>query len=438
MSNSVVIWKEPSSALVPKDAADAMTIAAVAKNLSARDQKQIVNAFQSESFEMMAGFILNKALSQLKRALSLLGMAFVGEMLGRADLDDDSVPTVSISNFEAITLAKELGLINSTDAKRLSQHLELLAHFDSLDPSDSALEEMSREEALSFFRTCVNAVLGREGEIAPVEFVKFRSDLESRTFKEFDQEIISLQASPYFFKRTTLGILLSGTKSRSGAQFEHVLGNIVVLVPALWPSLREAERWSVGQSYAEAVNAALSPVVVALRKALTAVQGFDYVPESLRSHTFAVAAANVINVHTAMNNFYNEPSAVSALTKLGSTIPWPAFPITLSAVLAVRLGNGYGVSHGAQGEVSIFLKRLTDNQWEYYLNECLPGDELILQKLSWNSLSRTRWSELAREFDFYSKNTKTPSVSKLVKASANPEGGGLRGAAQGLLDKRSS
>ena len=116
MSNQVVIWKEPTGTLVPKTANDAGSIAQVARSLSPRDQKQIVTAFQSESYEMMAGFVLNKALSQLKRSLSSLGMSFIGEMLGRADLNEDSVPTVSISNFEAVTLARELGLINSTDA----------------------------------------------------------------------------------------------------------------------------------------------------------------------------------------------------------------------------------------------------------------------------------------------------------------------------------
>jgi hypothetical protein len=98
MNNSVVVWKEPVGTVVPKGANTALEIAKVAQNLSTRDQKQIVTAFQSESYEMMAGFILNKALSQKKRALSSLGMAFVGEMLGRADLNEDSVPTVGISD----------------------------------------------------------------------------------------------------------------------------------------------------------------------------------------------------------------------------------------------------------------------------------------------------------------------------------------------------
>ncbi|MBK6864392.1 MAG: hypothetical protein IPG91_12920 [Ideonella sp.] len=205
MTNAIVPWNEPTGSVVPKAASTAVDIAQVAVNLSTRDQRQIVSAFTSDSFEMMAGFVLNKALSQLKRTLASLGMAFVGEMLGRSDLNEDSVPTVSISDFEAITLARELGLINSTDAKRLTQHLELLAHFDGLSPNGTDTEEMTREEALSFLRTCVNSILSRPGNIAPLEFLTFRAALEGRTFKETTTKFTCSKARRISLRRRRLG-----------------------------------------------------------------------------------------------------------------------------------------------------------------------------------------------------------------------------------------
>jgi hypothetical protein len=432
--NTMIIWKEPQGTVVPKSADSALAIAGVAKNLSSRDQKQIISAFQSESFEMMAGFVLNKSLSQLKRALASMGMTFVGEMLGRADINEDSVPTVSISDYEAITLARELGVINSTDAKRLTQHLELLAHFDSLNTDDAETEEMAREEALSFLRTCVNAVLGREGNVAPAEFIAFRSELESRTFKESDPELITLQVAPYFFKKTTLSILIAAAKTKTGAQFEHSLGNIVVIIPSLWKSLRDSEKYSLGQAYAEAVSAGTSAVVLALKKALSAVQGFDFVPESLRSQSFAAAASNVIGVHTSMNNFYNEPAAIQALSRLGSTIPWPAFPICMSAILAVKLGNSYGISNAAVPIADQLLGRLTKNQWDYYLNECFPGDELILQKLCWYEKPRVKWLAMVKDFSLPTNADKSAQVTKLLVASQKEDGNATAIAAKALLE----
>ncbi|MCC0805710.1 hypothetical protein FPV16_05635 [Methylobacterium sp. W2] len=435
MPNALTVWTEPTGAIVPRSAIAPNAIVAVAKGLTTRDQRQVVAAFEAESYEMVAGFVLNKALSQLKKQLSSLGMEFVGEMLGRQDLDADSIPTVSISNFEAVRLAQELGILNSTDAKRLSQHTELLAHFDNLDANSAEYEEMSREEAVGFLRTCVNSVLGHGDNFAPTEFVTFRSALENRTFKSTDSDIAALHAAPYFFKRTTLSILLSAMKSRSGAQFEHTLGNIVVIVPVLWPQLRDAEKWSVGQAYAEAVNAGASAAILALKRALMAVQGFDYVPETLRSQTFSAAASAIINVHSAGNNFYNEPSAVSALVKLGSTIPWPAFPICMSSVFAVYLGNMYGHTWGAQRDVESLLKRLTNNQWEYYLNECLPNDQLILQKLTWYDKPRDRWIELCDSFPLTQLALKSKDSLDIVEAAAAKKVTRLKNVAERMLKK---
>jgi hypothetical protein len=426
MANALTIWTEPTGTVVPKDESRPKEIVSVAQALTTRDQRQIVSAFEAESYEMLAGFVLNKALAQLKRQLATLGMEFVGEMLGRQDLDEDSIATVSISNFEAIKLARELGFITKTDAKRLGQQVELLAHFDNLEVEDAELEEMTKEEAVSFLRTCVNSVLGRADNVAPQEFVQFRSALESKTYKSTDNEIATLAAAPYFFKRTTLSVLLSNIKTKVGVKFEHTLGNIVVIVPLMWKDLKDQEKWSVGQSYAEAVNSGQSAAINALKKTLMAVQGFDYVPESLRSQTFSAAASAVINAHTGMNNFYNERPAVQALAKLGSTIPWPAFPVCMSAILAVYLGNAYGVANDAQFENLTLLKRVSDNQWRYYFSECLPRDDLILQKLAWHERPIRRWITLVGEFGLAEIGSKSRRVVNLLKAAQDGDDGKIK------------
>lgn len=188
------------------------------------------------------------------------------------------------------------------------------------------------------------------------------------------------------------------------------------------------------QLNAEAVNAGNSPAVLALKKALSSVQGFDFVPESLRSQSFTAAAANVISVHTAMNNFYNEPAAIQALSRLGSTIPWPAFPICMSAVMAVKLGNRYGVSNAAIPTANDLLHRLTRNQWDYYLNECLPGDELVLQKLSWYDGPRRNWLGLLNEFRLPDTAEKSSQVTRLLKASQKGDDSATAAAAKVLLE----
>lgn len=416
MTKALTHWTEPKANL-PTDVRAPSDIVTYAVQLSPKDQRQIVSAFNTESYEMAASFVLKRTLSTLKRQLSSLGMQFIGEMLGRADIDESSSPSASISDLEAISLARELGILASVDAKRLSQHVELLAYFDEA-AFDDADDELDEDEAKVTLRTCVQSVLGKARLDAPVEFQRFRQSLEDRALKASDENLLTLMASPYFFKKITINILLSGTRLKNGAKFEHVLGNVVVVVPALWESLKDPERWSVGQAYAEAVNGANNPAAIALRKALSEVRGFDYVPETLRSQAFSAAAAQVLEAHNAYNNFYNEPPVMKSLAKLGSTIPWPAFPIAMSATLAVKLGNRYGISVSAQTHADAILDRLTANQWEYYLNNCLESDDLILQKLAWSEEPQTRWAEVVEKYALGEREVRA-SVGALVKHASN-------------------
>ena len=88
----------------------------------------------------------------------------------------------------------------------------------------------------------------------------------------------------------------------------------------------------------------------------------------------------------------------------------------MSAILAVYLGNPYGVARDAQFENSALLKRITDNQWRYYFNECLPRDDLILQKLAWSDAPVARWISLVAEYDLAAIGSKHRRVENLLKA----------------------
>jgi len=120
----------------------------------------------------------------------------------------------------------------------------------------------------------------------------------------------NLAASPYFFKRTTLSVLLALVKGAKGAQLDNALGNINIILPMIWGQLRKPEKWQTGQTYAEIYNAGKEQAVAGLKKALIKVRGFDFVPENLRSTIFLQAAQKVIEAHDDFNNFHNEPAPI--------------------------------------------------------------------------------------------------------------------------------
>jgi hypothetical protein len=395
-SVEIALWDEvPTTALVPTDASDPAQIAGFARQLTAREKQQVIAAYTGGSYEMATTFVWGRAMAALKRELSSLGVTFLGELLGRTDVgDDDDVQDV-LTEKEAIRLAEELGIVSRTDAIRLRHSQELVAHFSQRDPSDDD-QPMEVLEAVNVLLSCVRTVLAKPSIQVAQKFAEFRRSLETETFLPGDSRCDTLLASPYFFRRLAVAVLLSGTRSYSGAKLEHCLANLNILLPQLWPTTREPERWQVGTTYAQVYADGLQVQTAGLKEALMKVRGFDYVPENLRSQTFIRAAEAIIRAHEGMNNFYNEEAPTTALERLGTVIPAPAVGACMTALLCVRLGNSYGVSWSAQPIADRLLRKQAPDRWAYYLDKVLPGETRILEKLTDARPSR-EWFSLAKQ-----------------------------------------
>lgn len=419
MSNDLTVWTPRQGVPVPVNATSAGEIAQFARQLTPREIKKIVHAFDTGNYEMGAFFLWSKTMAGLKNQLASLGMDFVAEMLDRPDIADLDSGAQALTDYDAVRLAEDLGLYSATQAMRLRRVLEMIAHFSEpiSDEEDEGDRQMMHEEALQCLRTCIQSVLGHERLEAPLKFAEFRRTLEEQNLSEGDPHIQSLRASPYFFKRTTLRTLLALTKTAQGAQLENSLANTNVIIPLLWPDLLKADRWSIGRAYSEVYNEGRSTAAAGLRSALLKVKGFDYVPEDLRSRTFISAAIHLKNVHFAKDNFYNEPRAIKTLQTLGSVIPIPALAQCVTAVLCVRLGNYYGRSWDAQDTARSILRALGQTRWKFYLDECLPADEVVLGKLRTTEIAE-RWFDIVEENSLTEVDASNRQVVELIEAGA--------------------
>ncbi|MGB6822562.1 MAG: hypothetical protein WBE21_10820 [Candidatus Acidiferrales bacterium] len=424
MSSNIVLWEGAAPAKIPanENTPEQILAHANSRQLSGKDCKQIIYAFNSESYEMVSNFVWNKASSSLKAQLSKLGAAFIAEMLDRPDIPPDASIGQVLTDYDALRLAKDLGIVSSTGYLRLKQSFDLLAHFGQLGPEDAEDSEFSQSDAVGIIRACVQTILGQDKIDVAVDFKAFRDSLESMVFEQDSLEIKHLEGSPYFFKRASIRILLALVKSKSGAQLENALGNANLIIPMVWPELLPPERFQIGRAYSEIVADGKTQSASGLKRVLIKVKGFDYVPEDLRSRSFRIAAQKVIEAHEGMNNFYNEAAPMKALAEMGSTIPRPAFPLCMTAVLSVRLGNPYGVCYDAQPYATSVLRRLSSERWLYYLDSCLRADEAILEKLSLDRPFR-RWVALVNDFGLKTivQDAKDRYVKQLVQESEDSE-----------------
>jgi len=416
--NNMVLWQPENGELIPSSAKTPAEISKYAAQLSSRDQKQIVSAFDSGHFEMGINYLWGKTVTALKKELSAVGVALLGEMLGKPDVDEDDDVEDILTTKDSIRLAEELGIVSTTDSMRLRHTYELITHFSRLDVTESDSEEIDESEAISSLKFCIKGVLGRPKVEVAKKFVEFREALEGESLSADDPRVEMLKSSPYFFNKLTVSVLMNAAKKNTGANLEHALANINILIPAIWMKLGEVEKWQVGHAYAEAFAEGKTTSVSGLKSVLLKVKGFDYVPENLRSDTFIKAAESIFKAHDGLNNFYNEATPVRNLSKLGSTIPTPALPACFSALLSIILGNGFGVAWSAASDAKTQLKKMSPDRWAYYLNNVFPNDIRILNKL-FLSKPRSNWINLINEFNLESLEIKNDSVSKLLNATVS-------------------
>lgn len=386
-----VPWRARDVALVPQDETRAEAIVELARQLTRRETAQLVQAYSSGAYEIAATYVWTRTMSGLKRQLASLGLDFIGEMLDRTDLRADADVHEVLTDYDAVRLAEQLGMFGSSHARRLRQTLETIAYF--ADPPDDADEEgMTPEEAVGALRTCVQTVLGHEELSVAVEFAGFRRSLESEVLDDDSPAILAVADAPYFYKRTVLRVMIAGAKTLGGARLENMLANLNIVLPILWPELMDPDKYMLGRAYAELHADGQTTSASGVRSALLKVAGFDFVPESLRSRAFLDAASRVQDAHFGWDNFHNEPAPMRVLASLGSSIPVPAFARCMTAILCVRIGNPYGLSHRAQPDAAQMLRNVTVDRWEYFFNDCLPADDVLLGELL-NSTIAGRWCD---------------------------------------------
>lgn len=429
--NELIPWNASAITIVPDSVSDPGIIAEKALQLRPRERSQIAMNLSAGNFEVASIFVWTRTMALLKKQLGTLGNSFIGELLQRPDIDDNSDLSTAVSEAEAISLARDLGIFTPLQTKRLLHSQAIVTHFaggDS-DPLDDPDEAMTLEEAISCLRVCVQGVLGHENIGAAEDFKLFRQKLETETLTAISPEIVRLSTAPYFFIRTAISILLTIFKTAKGAQIEHASRNALLVISGFWGKLKDPERWQVGQAYAVEFSEGRKDSVKALHAVLLGVGGFDYVPENLRSATFVRVASSVIAAHQGMNNFYNEPAPMRELANLGTSIPSPALAMCMTAALCVRIGNPYGVSNAAQPYAEKVLLGLSKDRWIYYLNGRLSQDWIILGKLV-NEATRTRWIDIIKNADIDASGISDPSVKALITATRKGNASKIRDISQ--------
>lgn len=419
MNNEIALYSASTGIQIPQSCCEVASLMEYNKLLKPREAEKVIKAINSQLYDMAAEYMWSRTVNILKKDILQFGNEFVAEMLDRPNGDIDS-----ISEYEIITLSADLGFINNTAKMEFLQFSETIQHFMSVEDDG---DEFPVTRLIDMVRSCVKYVLGYDSVEYEMPFGSFRDRLKTEIVNPSSDIYEQLKASPYFYKKTITKTLLNLAKTLpESAEREIVLANLSNIVPSIWSDLSSEDRWSIGRAYAQANNDGDENVSKALKSLLIKIRGFDYVPENLRSNSYIVAAKDLLAAHHGMNNFYREPSFAKVLCDMGSSIPIPAFSICMTAVLACKLGNRYGVSGNAQQYLDKILDRVTPERWRYYLGNDIATDATILYKLCYQDGALERFKEIVDKYQLYEIHFTNDKITKIMQALTDDKPGAAK------------
>ncbi|MCB5288453.1 MAG: hypothetical protein LHW64_11735 [Candidatus Cloacimonetes bacterium] len=409
--NAIVPWNGPEGISIPSSKMTVGEIVPYAAQLTESDRTKIIKAFEFNSFDMASEFVWRRTMSKLKTTLSSLGMAFIGEMLDRPDISDSSAIETVLTDYDAIRLAEHLGVISPTGAMQLRHAFETLSHFSA----PQTTEELGALESSLIIKNSIKFVLGDEDTYIPVDFKNIRRKLTSETINKKDPQLLQLIDSPAFYISTALRILISSIKNNEDTQLEIALNNINSILKDIWPRLTEQDRFLVGATYAQVASQGKTTAMSGLKNALLKVNGFDYVPETIRSVTYKQVAKSIIDAHFSFSNYNAEPAPTKRLADLGTSIPKSALPECLQAVLCIYLGNRYGHSFSAAPIAESIIKSISYERWQYYIDKVFHTDQIILEKIT-QKLPQDRFFTFIKNNNLCDITPQDPNTFKLIRA----------------------
>lgn len=428
---------EKSKALMQRAAGNPLALLQSQSQLTLRERTQILNALTQQSYDIAVSYIWAKTSSSLKRELEKLGVNFIAEMLGKKS-DLYSSTDQLLTDYEALNLSIELGILNTYEGIKLKHARELHdfyfnnSNFESDDLEDEETPALEAFDAGIIISSCMIAVLTKESSSIGLDFKAFRNNLENATLSEDSNDVIALLNSPYFFKMTATKVLMSLSKTAEGVALERILANAAIIIPGIWDELKKPEKYLIGETYRDVTTDGNNKASSGLRTVLLKVKGFDFVPENLRSQSFWNAANELLRTHFAIDNYYHEPKKVKMLSEMGK-IPQPALAECITSTLCIRLGNAYGISTAAQPYAEKILGEINLEQWRYYLEERFSTDAHLLPKLSSNKPFQ-RWREVVSKYKLDQLELLDNKVKRLINATRDGDSTAVARLAEQLLE----
>jgi hypothetical protein len=319
-------------------------------------------AVASGLFDSAVNYAWNAAIMELREKVRRFGLAVVPQVIDR---DFDEARLVDLKDSELLELCLKLNLISEDGFFLLDQCRDIRNNFSAAHPTMGNLDE---DEFLNFLSRCARHALTNENNPRGVDIKAFIAAIKASRFNEEQRHTWCTRLDETFAaQREALFGTLHGFYCDPTAGEEARVNSLEVFAPfreRLSPQSRSdlIDRHQEYRAKGDDVRSKASSQFFE-KLGLLSLLG-----ESELHLIITTASNNLLAVHNAMNNFYNEPPFAARLEQISSQnrVPATAQPTFVQAVVTCGTGNPMG--HFERGDVLVHQNGqivFTERSWAH-------------------------------------------------------------------------
>ena len=317
-----------------------------------------------------------------------------------------------LDDWTIVKGCRETGIISGIGYKHLDYIRDMRNHASAAHPNHN---ELTGLQLASWMETCIKEVLGKEPEGAAIEVKRLLKNLREEILSKNDilhiaEAIVRLPEDlAHSLLRRAFGMY---TDQHLDADVRQ---NVHLLAPKIWEVCSEDLKYEIGLKHASlSANAEVSKAKLA-RNFLTIVNGLSYLPSNTIAVEISSALDTLIVAHNGWHNFYNEPSPARLLKSFvpaSGEIPESVLRRYVRVLTMCKIGNGYGVSSGAEPTYNNLISRWQDSHILHFIE--LSFDSEIMSRLQFETC-KTLYQKLATRLIDQATKTNVKQALEFIK-----------------------
>jgi hypothetical protein len=347
-------------------------------------------------FDAALSYLWDETITQLRDRVADFDVAYFFDLAEADPARRASLQTrddlAKINDAALLDAAKKIQLISDVAHQQLTHINYMRNHASAAHPN---VEKLTGLKLADWLQTCIREVMQLKTRPVVAEIGRLLHNVKAAALAGTE-----LKNAATFFgglpqeQANNLANGLFGIYTPPTAD-PHVLDNVRLLWPELWPFISEDTRRELGVKLARFRANADKDRADRAKELLELVDGgAAYLPESDRLVEIQEALDDLMRAHQGTNNFYNEPPVARRLRDVvgrHGEVPTLLTAPYVATLVNVFLTNGYGVAWNAEPYYIELIKRFDGPQAAYALRSF--AFRSIKPKLD-DTLPQAKWAEL--------------------------------------------